>query len=147
MLEVFCEGDSIEIWSISSTSGRRAMQCRYRLTVTPYLQGYSPLLHRGEPRGLAQLLDQDCNDVINVPLSQWHDYTFEQAAQYFPDACDTLVDTQCITGMQRPQIRLRLYLSARRQLLELLLRIKKEIKKEIASSSAEPPTPPPPGDI
>jgi len=127
MLEVFYEGNSMEIWIISSTSGRRAMLYRYRLTVTPYLQGCSPFLHRGEPRGLAQLLDQDCNEVINVPSSQWHGYTFEQAAQYFPDACDTLVDTQCTTGMQRQQIQLRLYLTARRQLLELLRRIKAEI--------------------
>jgi len=43
--------------------------------------------------------------------------------------------------MQKPQIWLRLYLSARRRLLELLRGIKKEIATEIPSSSAEPPMP------
>ena len=83
----------------------------YRLNVTPFLQAYSPVLHRGEPRTLAKMLDQDCKEEINEPSSMWHGYTFEQAAQYFPDKCDTLVDTQVISGMQRQQIRLRLYLN------------------------------------
>ena len=71
------------------------------------------------------MLDQDCKEVINVPNSPWHGCTFEQAAQYFPGDCDILVDTQEISGMQRPQVRFRLYLTARRQLLELLRMIKK----------------------
>jgi len=126
MLEVFFEGNCIEIWSISSITRQRTKRYSYRLNVVLYLQGYSPILHRGESRGLAKMLDQDCEEVIDVPSSPWHGYTFEQAAQHVADACDTLVDMQAISGMQRPQIHFRLYLTVRRQLLEFLYMIKEK---------------------
>ena len=69
--------------------------------------------------------NQDCEEVIHMPHSPWHHYTFQKAAEYVPDDCDNLVDTQELSGMQRQQVRFRLYLTARRQLLTLLRRIKK----------------------
>ena len=124
MLEVFRDGNAIEVWSISSIDNQRTMRYRYLLTVPPFLQAYSPILPQGDPRGLVKVLDQDCEEVIRRPHSLWHGYTFEQAAQHFPDECDTLIDTQELSGMQRQQIRFRLYLTARRQLLTLLRKVK-----------------------
>ena len=124
MLEVFRDGNTVEVWSISSVNHQRTMRYRYPLTVPPFLQGYSSILYHGDPRSLAKVLDQDCEEVIRLPRSPWHGYTFEQAAQHFPDECDTLIDTQELSGMQRQQIRFRLYLTARRQLLTLLRKVK-----------------------
>ena len=128
MFEVFFDGNSIEVWRISFSSGRRVMLTRHRLTVMATLLAYSPRVHRGPPRSLAQVLDQDCNEVIDLPGAPWHGYTFEQAAQYFPDDCDNLVDTQSYSGMLSKQIQLRLYLTVRRQFLELLRKVKAEMQ-------------------
>ena len=127
MREVFPDGNSIEVWSISSINNQRTMRYRYLLTVPPFLQGYSSIRRHGDPRGLGKVLDQDCKEVIRLQPSPWNGYNFEQVAQFFPEECDLLVDTQQLSGMQRQQVRFRLYLSARRQLLELLRRIKAEI--------------------
>ena len=124
MLEVFRDSNTIEVWSISSINNQRTMRYRYLLTVLPFLQGYSSILYHGDPRSLAKVLDQDCEEAIQLPHSPWHGYTFEQAAQHFPDECDNLIDTQELSGMQPQQIRFRLYLTARRQLLTLLRKVK-----------------------
>ena len=140
MLEVFRDGNTIEVWSISSIDDQRTMRYRYLLTVPPFLQGYSSIRRHGDPRGLAEVLDQDCKEVIRLPDSPWNGCNFEQVAQFFPKECDLLVDTQQLSGMQRQQIRFRLYLTARRQLLELLRRIKAEL-------AAKPQPAPIPGDF
>ena len=80
MLEIFSDGNSIEIWRVSS-SGRRVKLSLHRLTVMATLQAYSPRVHRGSPRSLSQVLDQDCNEVILQPGASWHGCAFEQSAQ------------------------------------------------------------------
>ena len=64
MLEVFRDGNTIEVWSISSINNQRTMRYRYLLTVPPFLQGYSSIYRHGDPRDLAEVLDQDCKEVI-----------------------------------------------------------------------------------
>jgi len=126
MLEVFRNGNAIEVWSVSSDN-QRTLRYSYLLTVPSFLLAYSPIRRHRDPRGLAEAPDQDCKEVIRLQHSPWNGYTFEQVAQHFPEECDLLVDTQELSGMQRQQVRFRLYLTARRQLLELLRRIKAEI--------------------
>jgi len=140
MLEVFRDGNTGEVWSISSVNNQRTMRYRYPLTVPPYLQGYSSIHYHGDPRRLADVLDQDCKEVIRLPDSPWNGYNFEQIAQLFPKECDLLVDTQQLSGMQREEIRFRLYLTVRRQLLELFRRIKDKL-------ATKPQPAPIPGDF
>ena len=60
---------------------------------------------------------------MDVPSSEYYGYTFEQVAQYWPDEMDDLIDTLEARDMIRVQIALRLYVTLRRQLLTVLLRI------------------------
>ena len=77
----------------------------------------------GAPRSLAEVLDQDSVTYVDVTSSKYYGYTFEQVAQYWPDEMDDLVDTLETRDIIRAQVALRLYVTLRRQLLTVLLRI------------------------
>ena len=77
MLEVFFEGNSIEIWQISFSSGRQVMLSRY--------------CHRdGHPPGLQPPSSQGPSTWPGAgDGAPWHGYTVEQTVRCFPDDCES----------------------------------------------------------
>ena len=127
MFKIFYEVNAFEVWHVCASSGHRTLMARHRFTVVEFLRAYSPQVHMGSSRGLAEHLDQDCLEYIDQPPRPWHNYTYEEAAQLFPGDMDNLVDSLITKGMQRPQIQLRLCLTVRRQLLTILRSIKEDM--------------------
>jgi hypothetical protein len=121
-LIIYFDGNQLEIWRLLADGGRTLVD-RYLLTVVAFLRNFNARDRHGAPRSLAEVLDQGSVTSVDVTTSEYYGYTFEQVAQYWPDEMDDLADTRDCSGMIRVQIALRLYVTLRRQLLTVLLRI------------------------
>ena len=99
------------------------------LELSGNLKQYNAADRHGDPRTRGQILNADCHQVITEQEAPWRGLTFEQAVQAHPDECDDIVDAHD-KDMHRQQIRLRVYLTLRRQLLEALRRVKALLRKQ-----------------
>ena len=121
-MDIYFNGSLLEFYVVPDTGHRERISI-HTLQLSGNLWAYDAEDRHGSPRGLGQIINSDCNEVISQLGAAWQGLTFEQAAQNDPDECDDLVDTSA-TGMHRQQIRLRLYLTLRRQLISVLQRLK-----------------------